>query len=188
MDHPDESTAAESPSAEHTRPTLDDIEKLAALKDRIHGAFGQIALSMSALPRYRHLSLADLQPVLLAPLIRDRVALAQVPEPRSPLEGSLGAVIWASVSDPVHAKIREQIAAGVFPVRLEPDDWTSGETHWVLDVLAPDAETGRRVFANARQLVKGGAVHIHPQVARMIGRETLEAMGARTGAIGTGEI
>jgi cytolysin-activating lysine-acyltransferase len=48
-----------------------------------------------------------------------------------------GIAIWASVSESVSAKITQQVQAGVFPIRLQPGDWTSGKINWLLDVIAP---------------------------------------------------
>lgn len=43
------------------------------------------------------------------------------------------------------AKIAEQTKTGVFPIRLKPDDWTSGEIVWLLDVIAPSREMATTV-------------------------------------------
>jgi hypothetical protein len=87
------------------------------------------------------------------------------------------------VSDAVDAKIREQINAGVFPIRLQSEDWTSGDNNWLLDVIAPDAKTTAAVIANFRQLVKEGGLKLHPLVTRLVDPETLKRMGAtRAGA------
>ena len=57
-----------------------------------------------------------------------------------------GVAIWASVSAEVDAEIRQQIQAGVFPVRLKAEAWNSGKINWLIDVIAGFcAETaGRR--------------------------------------------
>ena len=61
-----------------------------------------------------------------------------------------GIAIWATVPEvviaAVDAKIAEQIKAGVFPVRLASDDWTSGEVVWLLDVIAADRSQAHRTF------------------------------------------
>lgn len=88
-----------------------------------------------------------------------------------------GFAIWASVSEAVDAKIREQIKAGVWPVRLAPEDWTSGEINWLLDVIAPDRKVTGLVLANFRQVVKEGELRLHPLVARLVEPEMLEKMG-----------
>ncbi|MEM7241218.1 MAG: hypothetical protein AAF429_03435 [Pseudomonadota bacterium] len=86
--------------------------------------------------------------------------------------------MWSSVSDEVDAKIREQIKAGVFPVRLKADEWNSGSNNWLFDVIAPDQKTTANVIANFKQVVKDGDLRLHPLVARLVDAETLEKMGA----------
>lgn len=162
----------------------DLVKRLAAVRSHVRESFGNVVMSMMLVPRYRHLSLNDLQHIVLDPLIRDRVAIAY---PRdtddSKLADMVGLAIWASVSDPVDAKIREQIGAGVFPIRLQSEDWTSGDNHWLLDVIAPDAKATANVIANFRQLVKEGGLKLHPLVTRLVDPETLKRMGAtRAGA------
>lgn len=156
-------------------------EKIAALRSRVRESFGIATMAMMMLPRYRHQSLADLQHLVLEPLMQDRVAIAQ---PRSGegedgLTDVAGIAIWASVSEEVDEKIREQIRAGTFPVRLKPDEWNCGEINWLLDVIAPDRRTTTAVIANFRQLLKGGELRLHPIVSHLVDRETLEKMGAR---------
>ena len=137
-------------------------------------------------PRYRHQSLGDLMHVVLDPLMRDRVAIAHVRNDNHP-EGDeqtvAGIAIWATVSEAVDAKIAEQIKAGVFPVRLASDDWTSGDVVWLLDVIAADRSQAQRTFgrvlANFRQLSGERPVKIHPIVARSVDPALLEKMRVR---------
>lgn len=134
------------------------------------------------LPRYRHQALGDLMHVVLDPLMRDRVAIAHVRNDNHP-EGDeqtvAGIAIWATVSEAVDAKIAEQIKAGVFPVRLASEDWTSGEVVWLLDVIASDRSQATRVLANFRQLSGERPVKIHPIVARSVDPVLLEKMRVR---------
>ena len=125
--------------------------------------------------------LGDLSHLVLDPLVRDRVAIAQPAKPATGLaEGNLaGIAIWASVSEEVDARIREQIKAGVFPIRLKPDDWTSGKTHWLLDVIAPSQALATAVLANFRQVIKAGELNIHPLVTRLVNTEALKKMATR---------
>ena len=116
--------------------------------------------------------MADLQPLVLEPLIRDRIAIAHPKgTDRTALTGIAGFAIWASVSQEVDAKIREQIKTGTFPIRLKPEDWQSGEINWLLDVIAPDRKATGQVIANFRQVVKEGDLRIHPQVAGLVDAE-----------------
>jgi hemolysin-activating ACP:hemolysin acyltransferase len=159
--------------------TSDDaemLEKLAGIRTHVREGFGKIAMTMMALPRYRHQSIADLQHLVLDPLLRDRVAMAYPTESAESNADITALAIWASVSEEVDAKIREQIKSGVFPVRLKADDWNSGDINWLFDVVAPDQATTTRVLANFRQVVKEGDLRLHPLIARLVDGETLAKM------------
>ena len=181
-----QSTAGTGPAigAGNGAPQLDPAmaEKITQVRARVHETFGKVALAMMALPRYRHLSLLDLNAVLLEPLIRDRVAIASSAKSETGdapnLESLSGIAIWASVSEDVDQKIREQIKAGVFPLRLAADDWTSGSIPWLFDVIAPNERLTTSVIANFKQVVKEGDLRIHPLITRLIDPETLKKMGA----------
>jgi len=167
LDDASASKATDSVQTPQISPEV--LAKIKAMRSSVQESFGKIVMALMGLPRYRHLSLADLQPQVLEPLIRDRIALAQpagenVPE----LADIAGFAIWASVSDEVDAKIREQIKAGVWPVRLKPEDWTSGKINWLLDVIAPDRKVTGQVIANFKQVVKEGELRLHPLVAGLV--------------------
>ena len=161
------------------------LQKIAAVRARLRESFGAVVMAMMMMPRYRHQSLADLQNMVLEPLIRDRIAIAHpggkqdTAAPTPAAQDIAGMAIWASVSEEADARIREQIRAGVFPVRLKPGDWTSGEINWLLDVIAPDRKIIASVIASFRQVVKGGELRLHPVVAGMLDAETLEKLGMK---------
>lgn len=168
------------------------IHKISELRSKVNETFGQVALAMMAIPRYRHQSVGDLNHILLEPLIRDRVAIASAEKSGDPTKAPLaGVAIWASVSDEVEAKIREQIKAGVFPIRLKGDEWTSGTHNWLLDIIAPNQQLTTSVIANFGQVVKSsngkdgedgeannGDIKIHPLITRLVDPEVLKKMGA----------
>jgi len=162
-------------------PQLDPeiAKKIAALRSQVRESFGKIVMAMMMLPRYRHQTLGDLQHLVLEPLIRDRIAIAYPGnKEQGPLTDIAGLAIWASVSEEVDADIRQQIKAGVFPVRLKPDAWNSGSINWLIDVIAPDRKMTTAVIANFKQVVKQGDLRLHPLVTRLVDPETLKKMGA----------
>jgi hemolysin-activating ACP:hemolysin acyltransferase len=153
--------------------------KVATLRAQVRESFGKIVMAMMMLPRYRHQTLGDLQHLVLDPLLRDRIAIAY---PGAKDQGELtdiaGMALWASVSEEVDADIRQQIKAGVFPIRLKAEQWNSGKINWLLDVIAPDRKTTASVIANFKQVVKEGSLRLHPLVTRLVDPETLQKMGA----------
>jgi cytolysin-activating lysine-acyltransferase len=146
-------------------PQLDPqvLEHISQLRSRMHAVFAQVTMAMMSTPRYRHHTLAELQHLVLEPMIRDRIAVASPPQKEGEPEPlPAGIAIWAKASDEVDKKIREQIKAGAFPVRLKAEDWDSGEIAWLLDVIAPTKEQAAAVVKNFGQVVKEGKLFVHP--------------------------
>ena len=97
------------------------------------------------------------------------------------LDNVAGIAIWASVSTEVDARIRAQVKARVFPVKLNPEDWTSGSTDggdhaWLLDVIAPTPKLASMVTASFSRLVKTGELNVHPVAARQVDADMLRKL------------
>ncbi len=171
-------------AAPHATPDTPEIspeivEKVAAVRAHVRESFGKVAMAMMMLPRYRNQSVGDLQHLVLEPLIRDRIAIAYPGKTEAGVNADIsGVAIWASVSEEVDGRIREQVRAGSFPVRLKAEDWNSGEINWLLDIIAPNQKTTASVIANFKQVVKDGSLKLHPIITRLVDEETLKKMGA----------
>lgn len=150
-----------------------------AARQNMYAALGQIVLALSKVPRYRHSTLAELEMLVVEPLLRNRIAVASLPAAKDgpgKTVGLAGLAIWASVSDEVDARIREQASSGVFPVRLKAEDWASGDKIWVLDVIAPTRAIASTVLANLRQVLPSDELSVHPVAAAQVEPELLNAM------------
>ncbi|WNZ54046.1 toxin-activating lysine-acyltransferase (plasmid) [Microbulbifer sp. MKSA007] len=155
-------------------------QQLVQMQARMREGVGTITMAMMNVPRYRNCSLADLQGLIIDPLLSNRISLAQGAENDEPqLQDIRGIAIWASVSEDVDLKIKEQIRAGVFPLKLKPQDWTSGSINWLIDVIAPDPKAIASMLVHFRQLVKEGELHLHPQISKLVDKELLEKLGAK---------
>jgi len=169
-----------SDGPESAAPDAAVMAKVAALRAHVRESFGKIALSMMAMPRYRHQTLADLQHLILDPLIRDRIAIAYPGgSDANPADEIAGVAIWASVTPDVDAAIREQIKARVWPVRLKAEDWNAGDIPWLIDVIAPTPKATGSVVANFKSVVKEGDLRLHPVVAQLLDKDTLERLGMK---------
>jgi hemolysin-activating ACP:hemolysin acyltransferase len=157
-------------------------DKFAGVKMKLHSTFGQVVLAMSAVARYRHMMLSELQQLVIDPLIKDKIVIAL---PASPVNDLVAATapatiaIWASLSDDADQRVREQIRAGVFPVRLRAEDWASGDHVWLLDVIAPTEAMATEVLKNFRQVVRKEQISIHPIVKKLVSPDLLETMSSR---------
>ncbi len=152
--------------------------KLYAIRGRIEVAVGQMVLLMMQSPRYRHQSLADLNNLVVEPLLRDRLSIAHAKRSAEDSEQpvAIGAALWATVDDAVDRKIEEQVKAGVFPVRLAPEELTSGDKLWLLDIVAVDRKAATAVLLNFRKIAGERPVRIHPLVARSVDPEVLKKL------------
>ncbi len=155
-------------------------KKIATVRSHVRESFGKIVMAMMVIPRYRRQALEDLQHLVLEPLINDRIAIAYPSDADgNALSDIAGVAIWASVSEEVDGKIREQVKAGVFPIRLKPEEWKSGDINWLLDVIAPNSKATARVIANFRQVAKEGDLRLHPVVTKLLDPDVLKKMGAQ---------
>lgn len=178
--------AAGAPVADQPAAIAPDPETLkriapqiARLRTHLRESFGSLVMAMMATPRYRNQTLADLQHLVLDPLVRDRIAVAyQGDREKNELADVAGFAIWASVSAEADQRIREQIRAGTYPIRLRPEDWNSGEINWLIDVIAPNAKLTAAVLANFGTVVKGGQLRLHPMISRLVDAEILAKLGA----------
>ncbi|CAK0758666.1 cytolysin-activating lysine-acyltransferase [uncultured Gammaproteobacteria bacterium] len=179
---------AAGPRTETPQIDPETARKIATLRAQVQETFGKVVMAMMMVPRYRHQTLADLQHLVMEPLLRDRIAIAYHASAdakdgeRGPPTDIAGLAIWASVSEEVDADIRQQIREGVFPLRLKPDAWASGSINWLIDVIAPDRKLTAAVIANLKQVVKSGDLRLHPLITRLVDAETLQKMGVQKGA------
>jgi cytolysin-activating lysine-acyltransferase len=161
-------------------PVRDNIDqKMTEARAKLHESFGMVVLALAATPRYRHIGLGELVPMVFEPMMRDRVAIAlSGADEESAKTGNPAAVaLWATVSEEVDAKIKEQVAAGVFPLRLKPEDWNSGEITWLFDIVAPTPQMRATVLTSFKQLMKSKELRLHPIVTKLVDAETLKKMG-----------
>ena len=181
---------------EKTTPSPETIEQLAKAKTMIQSTLGQVVLAMAAVPRYRNHTLSDISHLIIDPLSRDRIAIAHASSGEDDGRDQLSPpaiAIWASVSDEADARIQEQVKAGVFPIRLKPADWASGEHVWLLDVIAPNRTLATAVLTSFGKITKRDNVKIHPVVRGLVDQDVLKklvegASVARTGAANVGAL
>jgi cytolysin-activating lysine-acyltransferase len=197
---------AAKPAPKNAQEALADPKiraQIVEMRGRIHSTLGQVVLAMAALPRYQYLSLIDLKAIAVEPLIRaplDQARLIVATHKKGDeapsleigaLDNVAGIAIWASVSTEVDARIRAQVKARVFPVKLKPEDWTSGSTdggdhaplgqEGLLDVIAPSSiskppKLASMVLASFSRLVKTGELNVHPVAARQVDADMLRKL------------
>lgn len=104
---------------------------------------GEIVWLLTQSPAHRHLFLADLEWAVMPALMLRQVHLFRS-------QGRVvGVALWASVSDEVDARL----SSGV--TRLAPLDWKSGDTLWLVDIIAPFGGSERILEELGRSILQG---------------------------------
>lgn len=96
--------------------------------------FGEIVSLLMRTPNYKHYTLADMEWMVVPPLLLNQVVVAEANMKEQGISVPVGMAVWASVSDEVDAKLSGQLDRAV---RLRPDEWRSGEHLWLIDVVGP---------------------------------------------------
>ena len=144
-----EKTEAPTAAAAPTQP----IRPRDARQIRLAQSFAQVVAVLMRDPNFKKLSLADLEWLVLPPLMAGQFRLAhlQTPQPGNENQPGMlvpvGVALWARVSPAIDKRLSENLDEAV---RLQPNEWASGDNIWLM-VAAGDPRT---VPAFVQQLEK----------------------------------
>lgn len=93
-------------------------------------SLGEIVAILMRYPAYRHLFLADLEWLVAPALAVGQFAIARAQRTESGQTAPIAAILWASVSEDVDARLTSQLGG---PVRLKPHEWKSGPITWLVE-------------------------------------------------------
>jgi cytolysin-activating lysine-acyltransferase len=126
-----------------------------ARQARFAQSFAQVVAVLMRDANFRQLRLADLEWLVLPPIMAGQFSLAQAPSPLGRGQKGEGGVLvpvavalWARVSDAIDKTLSESLDQ---PVRLGPADWASGDNIWLMAV----AGDRRAVPKFLEELAKG---------------------------------
>jgi cytolysin-activating lysine-acyltransferase len=94
-----------------------------------------VGVDLSRSPGHKHHSLADIEWMVLPAVLTGQFYVAEAASKEQGFRAPVACVTWASVSDEVDQRLREDAAR---KIRLRPDEWKSGEHLWLVD-MAGDA-------------------------------------------------
>jgi hemolysin-activating ACP:hemolysin acyltransferase len=110
----------------------EEAQRRAAAAVRHSLAFAQIVSLLMHSSRYKHYTLADLEWLVLPPLLSGQCGVAEAKSKENGVSIPVAVALWASVSPEVDRRLSENLAA---PVRLRPDEWRSGDILWLVDAI-----------------------------------------------------
>ncbi|MGI9422873.1 MAG: toxin-activating lysine-acyltransferase [Hyphomicrobiaceae bacterium] len=117
------------------RPTGISKEQQELMQSRLLAAnFGNLVTVMMQSQHHKHVPLSELHKRLVPPLVNNQFRVAEVRKEGSGSTIPVALIIWAQVSDEVHARLTEKVAE---TIDLAPKDWKSGDNYWIIDVVGP---------------------------------------------------
>jgi cytolysin-activating lysine-acyltransferase len=114
-----------------------------ARQTRLAQTFAQVVAVLMRDPNFKKLTLADLEWLVLPPLMAGQFRLAHMQQPQPGNEKQPGMLIpvavalWARVSPAIDKRLSENLDEAV---RLQPTEWASGDNLWLM-VAAGDQRT-----------------------------------------------
>ena len=119
------------PKADGTLPVLglDQLRKMAGAAKATTAIFGEIVSLLMRLPQYKNYVLSDLEWLVVPALLTGQFSLATAQSKTKGLTAPIGLVLWANVSEEVDKRLG---AAPGQPIKLQPQEWKSGDILWVI--------------------------------------------------------
>ena len=130
----------------------EQLRQLAQQDLMVSATFARIVSIMMRSPQYKHLALTDLEWLVVPPLLLGQFAILDGKIDGAPLPVPVAVALWANVSAEVDQRLSTDLAA---PMRLRPDEWRSGETVWLIEVIG-DPKAVPHLMAQLREKVMAG--------------------------------
>ena len=151
----------------------------AAVAIRQSVAFAQIVSVLMHSPHYKHYTLADLEWLVVPPLLAGQFSLAEAKGQADGPSFPVAVALWASVSRDVDQRLTENPVA---PIRLRPDEWRSGDILWLVDAVGDGRIVPQFLKQLAETVLKGKDVKVRRLGAD--GKPAIQTLSAAISAAG----
>lgn len=119
----------------------------AATSKLIAASIGDIITVFSRSPAHKHFSFADIEWMVLPSVLNGQFYVAEIENKETGFRAPIAVVTWAFVSIEVDRRICDNPSQRI---RLRPDEWKSGDTAWIADLVGdPRGIAGAVEWLNA---------------------------------------
>lgn len=156
---------------------LRNVKKRAAIAVRNSLAFAQIVSVLMRSPHFARHTLADLQWLVLPPLMLGNFRIAEAKSKQNGVAVPVAVAVWASVSAEVDKRLSDNLDK---PVRLRPNEWRSGDILWLLYAVGDTRVMPEFMKQLGESTFKGRKVKVRKR--GQDGKPTLGLLGDSTSA------
>lgn len=125
------------PSDATGNPSKASVEYLQS--QRVAANFGNIVTILMQSPVHAGYELKDLHRLVVPAVVNNQFRLAEAHKKGSGFTVPVAVVLWARVSPAVADKLSDATQEHIL---LEREDWTSGDEHWIIEVVGEDRFVG----------------------------------------------
>jgi cytolysin-activating lysine-acyltransferase len=136
----------------------------------VASALGEIVWLFSTSPAHRYLFLADLEWMVMPPILLGQFRLFRA------LERPAGLALWAYLSDEVEARLNAGIG------KLKPEEWNCGPHLWLVELIAPLGGADEMLADLAANVFKDQCFKLHRTGPDGV-RRTVLMGGANSGGV-----
>jgi cytolysin-activating lysine-acyltransferase len=152
----------------------EEAKRCAAAAREVSATFGEVVALLMRTPPYRELWLTDLEWLVVPALLKGQISVATTQSSTNGATMTVGAVLWAHVSDEVDKRL---ICRPQETIRLSAKEWTSGDIVWVVASAGDGRVLGEMLKRLSTKEWAGKDVRI--MVRGKDGRPTVANLAAR---------
>ena len=119
-----------APAGEAAGLSPEELNRRRMMSKHIAATFGEIVGMLMKQPGTKHQTLADLEWMVLPPLLANQVSVAEAQSKAQGFTSPVAVVLWARVSPEIDQRLTTQLDR---PIRLAPTEWSSGDIVWLIE-------------------------------------------------------
>jgi cytolysin-activating lysine-acyltransferase len=146
-----------APQVATSEPAAKATQRQAAMTAQLMSRLGEIVLVLMRSQQHRSLPLAQLESLVLPPLMRGQVLVAQAQSKSQGTVVPIAAALWAQVSEAVDKRLSEDLDK---PLLLAPDEWKSGDIPWLIALVGDNRLIAPMVKELQRSALQGRPLKI----------------------------
>jgi len=132
----------------------EEIKKRAMAAKHVAASFGEIVTLLMRSSADKSITLQDLEWMVVPALLTGQFAVADAQSKETGAVMPVGAVLWAFVSPEVDARLSSTLDE---PIRLQPQEWRSGPTPWIVMAIGDSKVLGGLFQQLAKTVFAGQA-------------------------------
>lgn len=113
------------------------------------GVLGEITWVLSQQRTHRYMFIADLEWLVMPPVLAGQYRIFRSKE------GPIGVALWAYLSEKAEKRIAEGLG------RIAPAEWRSGDSLWIIDLIAPFGGEDKMIDEMKKSVFKGQSFKYH---------------------------